>query len=370
MERNGSRSKGRKGISYWWWKVLAILLLVPSVHVALHAPLAPALVHVSPGRVDAGPVTFVLTGYNTSFTNAYQVYLINAGERICATSVEALDERHLQARFDLGEGPRESLSSIVVHHPESGRLGLASAIYHGATGAGAEGADCPAGPSHTLGAGSFNFPNRSILYESIRNLNLHVPMWFTMMVLMGISLYHSLRALNRNDLREDGAAAAAVHAGLLFCALGLVTGAVWARATWGAWWTNDVKLNGAAVTALIYLAYLVLRGSVSEPHRRARLASVYNIFAFMLLVLFLLVLPRLNAIDSLHPGNGGNPAFNQYDLDDNLRRVFYPATAGWILLGIWMFQLRRRMLALQERVEDRDHARRSTSRIKGQQITS
>jgi len=138
---------------------------------------------------------------------------------------------------------------------------------------------------------------------------------------------------------------------LLFCALGLVTGALWARATWGAFWTNDVKLNGAAVTALIYLAYLVLRGSIPDAHKRARLAAIYNIFAFVLLVLFLFVLPRLNAIDSLHPGNGGNSGFGDLDMDNRLRTVFYPAVLGWILLGIWMFTLRNRAARITEQLE-------------------
>ncbi len=343
----------KNNLAHWWWKILAIALLVFASVAALMAPLAPALIHVTPDRVGTDEVEFTITGYNTEFDATYEAYLINGEARICATSVQTSATNKLTARFQGIGQVREPLSTIVVHTAQ-GRLGLPSAIFHTTTGAGVGDPACRAAPTATLASGEFNFPNRSILYESIRNLNFHVPMWFTMMTLMGISLVHSIRSLSNNHLGHDRAAAVAVHIGLLFCALGLLTGAVWARATWGAWWTNDVKLNGAAVTALIYLAYLVLRGSVTEPYRRAKLASVYNIFAFMLLVLFLLVLPRLNAIDSLHPGSGGNPAFNQYDLDDNLRLVFYPITAGWILLGIWMYRLRDRAKRLAEWVEDRD----------------
>jgi heme exporter protein C len=45
----------------------------------------------------------------------------------------------------------------------------------------------------------------------------------------------------------------------------------------------------------------------------------------------------------LHPGNGGNPGFNKYDLDSNMRMVFYPAVLGWILLVVWIFTLRVRL---------------------------
>ncbi|MCB0793754.1 MAG: cytochrome c biogenesis protein CcsA [Flavobacteriales bacterium] len=169
----------------------------------------------------------------------------------------------------------------------------------------------------------------------------HVPMWFTMMVLQALSVGYSVAYLRSGELRTDLQAEKAVQVSLFFAALGLLTGSLWARATWGAWWTNDTKLNGAAVTTLIYLAYLVLRGSVADAKKRADLAAVYNIFAFVLMLVFIMVLPRLT--DSLHPGNGGNPAFSQYDLDDDLRRVFYPAVLGWIMTGLWLFNLRVRM---------------------------
>ncbi|MBK9416414.1 MAG: cytochrome c biogenesis protein CcsA [Flavobacteriales bacterium] len=226
------------------------------------------------------------------------------------------------------------------------------AFFTESLGEGIESGSCaPTPPKLDLTGLGFTFPNRSILYESIRNLFFHVPMWFTMIALMGIAFWQSIKVLGNTDLERDRAARSAVQVGLLFCGLGLVTGAVWARATWGAFWTNDVKLNGAAVTALIYLAYLVLRGSIPDLYKRARLAAIYNIFAFVLLVLFLFVVPRLNAIDSLHPGNGGNSGFNDLDLDNRLRIVFYPAVAGWVLLGIWMVDLRTRTARLIEQMD-------------------
>ncbi|MBP8824097.1 MAG: cytochrome c biogenesis protein CcsA [Flavobacteriales bacterium] len=192
---------------------------------------------------------------------------------------------------------------------------------------------------------AFAFPNRTILNETIRNLFFHVPMWFTMMVLMTIAFVQSLLVLRKGDLAHDRMALSAVDVSLLFAGLGLITGSIWARATWGGWWTSDPKLNGAAVTVLIYAAYLILRGSVPDPHKRARLAAIYNIFAYVLMMVFLMVLPRLT--DSLHPGNGGNPAFSQYDLDSSLRAVFYPAVLGWILLGVWAYTLHLRVARLK-----------------------
>ncbi len=330
-----------------WWKLLAVLSLLIASITALRVPLAPDLVHVSPDRIASGPVEILVTGYNTRFSDHEIVAIENDGQRLCATEILRIDDTHLKARFTVPEGLRADLSDLIV-----GELRYKGALFSQATGSGIESQACPPGSpaSDSLPADKrFEFPNRSILYESIRNLCFHVPMWFAMIVLMAISVVHSIRVLGSTSLEHDQAALSAVRVGLLFCALGLVTGALWARATWGAFWTNDVKLNGAAVTALIYLAYLVLRGSVPDAYKRARLAAIYNIFAFVLLVLFLFVVPRLNAIDSLHPGNGGNSGFNDLDLDNRLRVVFYPAVLGWVLLATWMFNLhyRRSRLALR-----------------------
>lgn len=180
-----------------------------------------------------------------------------------------------------------------------------------------------------------------ILNETIRVLYYHVPMWFAMIALMLVSLIYSIKTLGSENLQHDSGAIEFAKTGFLLATLGLVTGSVWARFTWGAYWVNDPKLNGTAVTMLIYLAYFVLRNSVEDPQKRARLAGVYNIFAFVMMIVFIGILPRMT--DSLHPGNGGNPGFNKYDLDSNMRPIFYSAVLGWILLGVWITSLRLRL---------------------------
>ena len=327
-----------------WWKILALVLLIAASAFALHTPLTPALVHVSPSRIAPGMVTIEATGHHTDFQPGMPTWIENDGQVVCAQHVEVIDGRHIRMQVAVPAGMRENLTDLVV-----GGLRYPGAFYTEGMGTGIDPTPC-SGEVMTVDTG-FAFPNRSILYESIRNLHFHVPMWFSMIALMAISVWKSIQVLGRNSLDRDREAVAAVQVGLLFCGLGLLTGALWARATWGAFWTNDVKLNGSAVTALIYLAYLVLRGSVADPDKRARLAAVYNIFAFVLLVMFLFVLPRLNAIDSLHPGNGGNSGFGDLDMDDRLRMVFYPAVAGWVLLGIWMYELHHRSRRVAETLE-------------------
>ena len=173
-------------------------------------------------------------------------------------------------------------------------------------------------------------PRIAIVQESVRNQFFHVSMWFSMMVLLTTSLIYSIRYLSRPSQRVDRIAEEFAYMGIVLGLLGLTTGSIWARFTWGAWWVNDPKLNGAAICMLIYLAYVVLRNSIEDEIQRARIGAVYNIFAWATLLPLLYILPRLT--DSLHPGSGGNPGFNIYDLDNNLRLVFYPSIIGWTLL--------------------------------------
>ncbi len=331
-----------------WWKVLATVLLLYVVIVGLRTPLRPAIVQTSVSRIAPGPVEVDVWGYGTHFQyDQLRAWLVNDSQRVCASSVTALADDHLRASFNVPVGLRESMTDLEVFNGMDGAVTRFDAFYTEGLGSGIAEEVCVGGKS--VGAG-FAFPNRNILNESIRNLFFHVPMWFTMVVLMSIGVWKSILVLRTNSLEDDRAASVAVQVGLVFGTMGLITGSLWARVTWETWWTSDPKLNGAAAGVLIYLAYLVLRGSVPEPAKRSRLAAIYSIFAYSFMLLFFFVLPRLN--DSLHPGNGGNPAFGQYDLDNRLRTVFYPACLGWILFGVWMYALRNRLLRLQHRLSD------------------
>ena len=190
-------------------------------------------------------------------------------------------------------------------------------------------------------------PRLPILHETIRNLYFHVPMWFTMLFLYLLSVINSIKYLSSADEKHDFMAVETVNTGIVFGFLGLGTGMIWANFTWGAPWPNDPKLNSSAISTLMYLAYIVLRSSIDESQKRAKISAIYNIFAFPIMVVLIFILPRMT--DSLHPGNGGNPGFNSYDLDSNMRLVFYPAVIGWILLGVWISNIRYRIRLIQNK---------------------
>jgi heme exporter protein C len=194
-------------------------------------------------------------------------------------------------------------------------------------------------------------PRLAILNETIRNLYFHVPMWFGMTIILFASVVYSVRYLRKPSDRLDVLAHHTAVTGIVMACLGLATGSIWARYTWGTWWTADPRLNGAAVAVMIYGAYLVLRSSFTDEQQRARISAIYNIFAFATAMPLFYILPRLT--DSLHPGAGGNPAFARYDLDNDMRLVFYPAVIGWTLLAFWLAQVASRIALLKQKVYEK-----------------
>ncbi len=184
-------------------------------------------------------------------------------------------------------------------------------------------------------------PRLNILNETIRNLYFHVHMSFTMIVLFAGAFGYSIKYLRTGDLKDDVYAVQFTNTGIFFSILGMLTGMEWAQYTWGAAWSNDPKQLGTALSMLIYFAYTILRGGLKDDEKKAKISAVYNVFAFAMMIPLIFILPRM--VDSLHPGNGGNPAFKQYDLDSGMRMVFYPAVIGWILLGMWIATLKIRL---------------------------
>ena len=190
-------------------------------------------------------------------------------------------------------------------------------------------------------------PRLPILNETIRVLYFHVPMWFTMIFLLLLSSVNAYKFISTKNIKYDLISYNYAQVGVYFGILGIITGMIWANYTWGTFWTNDPKLNGSAIGLLIYFGYFILRNSIEDESKKAKVSSVYNVFAFSMLIPLIFILPRLT--DSLHPGNGGNPGFNVYDLNSQLRLVFYPAVIGFICLGLWISNIKFKLLKLTDK---------------------
>jgi heme exporter protein C len=166
-----------------------------------------------------------------------------------------------------------------------------------------------------------------------------------MMFLFTYSAWSSVQYLRTRNVKFDDHASESIKVAFFFGGLGLLTGMLWANATWGTFWTSDPKLNNTAIGLLIYSAYFVLRGSLEDETQRGRLSAVYNIFAYAVFIPLIYILPRMT--DSLHPGSGNNPTFRLFDSAHNMKLVVYTAIIGFIALGWWFFTIFLRLRLLK-----------------------
>ncbi len=355
-----------------WWKWLCVVILLYVVIGSFMVPLAPGISGVQPITfVPDSLYTFHVSGYNAHFKNPkagkVQLWFKSGNEFYCPQSIQILNDNSIAATFGVSSAQLDSLQKknidIVVNDDMDGTFALREGITlidmrHRDSSSAVSAIAC-GHPVTTDKRQFLAFPYREILYETIRNTFFHVPMWFVMTVMVLFSLVFSITFLWKGDMKYDLYAHSAVVIAIVFGACGYTTGMVWSKYTWfiGMSWgaaiknmtAQDIKLAGALISIAVYVAYIVVRSSVNDKTKRARVSAFFNVFAVVIFMYFVFVLPRMT--DSLHPGNGGNPAFSKYDLDSTLRMFFYPAVIGWILLGLWMLSVLIRMQLIQHKQE-------------------
>jgi heme exporter protein C len=341
-----------------WWKWLCSGILLYVLIGGMLVPLAPGVTRVEPITFKSDSI-YIFSVYTSnshlkSSDGKTGLWFKNGTTYFCPDSLIFVNDNMALAKFRVSSEQQFSQSNfdVVINNKTDGTFALREAVTLIADStkldslSSVEAHECEVEVESNKHSG-FAFPYREILYESIRNTFYHVPMWFTMLALLIFSLARSIQYLSNGRIEDDIYASQAVVVALLFGVLGLVTGMAWANYTWGQPWVNDPKLNGAAVGVIIYFAYIILRGSLNDEIKRAKISAVYNIFAVIIFILFIFVIPRLT--DSLHPGNGGNPAFSKYDLDSTMRAFFYPAVVGWVLLGFWILSVLVRLNLIQQK---------------------
>jgi heme exporter protein C len=127
-----------------------------------------------------------------------------------------------------------------------------------------------------------------------------VPIALTAYFCFGLGAWKALRLLWRREERYDLESYVAIHQGTIFGALTLITGSIWARTSWGVWWSWDSdQLVLFLVLFLFYCAYFMLRFSLEDGPRRARSSAVYALFGVALIPVSFLAI-RL-ADDLVHP---------------------------------------------------------------------
>ena len=184
----------------------------------------------------------------------------------------------------------------------------------------------------------FVIPPAEGLGNYVRIIFIHIPCaWIGVLAFLVAAVY-AWRVLR--GWRDGAAAPAAIaHAdhlsarsaalGLAFTAVATVTGAIFSRLTWGAFWNWDPRQTTILCLLLIYAAYLALRSVTADPERRARVSAVYALFSFLAVPFLVFVIPRFYF--SLHPEPVLNAA-GHVDMDPTMLLVLLLALADVTLI--------------------------------------
>jgi len=131
-----------------------------------------------------------------------------------------------------------------------------------------------------------------------RIIYIHLPTIFTGFLGFMVALVSSILYLTKGDMKYDALAAGVTEVSLVFAAIVLVTGSIWARIIWGVWWAWEPRLTSMLICWLTYAGYLMLRRAIDEPAQRARLSAVVSIFGFVEVII---VYKAIDWFRTLHP---------------------------------------------------------------------
>lgn len=187
-------------------------------------------------------------------------------------------------------------------------------------------------------------PAQKILYIHASSAFVALYLAFVLMAIAGL-LYLWLK-----DEKLDRVAESAAEVGLVFTTVVLLTGPLWGKTIWGAWWTWDARLTSTLFLWFIILAYTMLRGAVEDRARRARYSSVLGTLAALLVPFIHL---SVYMFRTLHPMpillKPSTPS-----MPPEMRTTFFMAFAAFTLLFVALLRARYRVATLRDLLEDRD----------------
>ncbi|HEX2254344.1 MAG TPA: cytochrome c biogenesis protein CcsA [Thermoanaerobaculia bacterium] len=193
-------------------------------------------------------------------------------------------------------------------------------------------------------------PAMGFVGMSDRILFFHVPAaWASFVAFLAAGVWSLLYLGRGRQVRHDHGAAVSVELGLVFCVLATLTGAVWARIMWGAYWNWDPRQTSIVLALLFYAAYLVLRGAVDDPQTRARLSAAYAVLGLVVAPFLFFVLPRMTF--SLHPESVVNTS-GKVEMDARMLQVLLAGAVGFTALFFWMHNLALRLRLVDEARND------------------
>ena len=204
----------------------------------------------------------------------------------------------------------------------------------------------------------YQYPVIKGLEENAKIIFFHVPTaWLTVIAFLMSTIY-SIKYLRKKNLDDDAKSYSAAQLGIIFCILATITGSIWSKFAWGAFWSWDPRQTSIFALLLIYGAWFALRSSIESEEKRATLSAVYSIIAFVTVPFFIFIMPRI--MIGLHPGaeevvNGklvqsSSPVID-FQMNSSMLLVFFMSLAAFTILYFWMWNLGYKSLIYKDRIQ-------------------
>ena len=178
-------------------------------------------------------------------------------------------------------------------------------------------------------------------WPEFRIFFFHVPAAWIASLGFLVAMIWSLRYLRKRDQKLDDVALARSELGFVFCGVALLSGMIWARREWGAFWNWDPRQNTVLILLLIYGGYFTLRSAIADAEKRRRIAAVYSIFAFVTVPFLIFIVPRI--METLHPSPIIKTDQQSGVMDAKMRQVFFLFLISYTALYLWILDIRVRV---------------------------
>jgi len=183
--------------------------------------------------------------------------------------------------------------------------------------------------------GLFYTPPETNMGDVVKILFVHVPCAWNSMLVFTIAFFAAFVSLISGRRGADGVLAGAVETGLLLTGLTLITGSIFARPTWGYWWTSDPRLNTTAILFLTFIGVLMLRVMVQNSERRAIWSAVATIIAYVNVPITYMSVRWMRSVHQIQ----SSPS----DVDGPLKLVWRISALSILALAIWFITRRYRI---------------------------
>lgn len=197
----------------------------------------------------------------------------------------------------------------------------------------------------------YEFPLIPGLGENAKIIFFHVPTAWLAVIAFLLSTIYGLKYLRNKNLDDDAKSYVAAQLGIIFTILATVTGAIWAKFAWGAYWSWDPRQTSIFALLLIYGAYFALRSAIESEDKRAALSAVYSSIAFLTVPFFIFIMPRMMA--GLHPGSADDTTSGpvvDFKMDSNMQLIFFLSLIAFTILFFWMWVLGYKSIIFKDKL--------------------